>query len=286
MDHAIELAYVGVEVTDADAFAGFLTDTIGLVAGEPRAGGERAFRNDDRAFRLLVREGPSNDAVVVGIDAFDAAGRDAAVARLRDAGYDVDTAAPVVRTQAPWGVPFEIVPGLAKAPEPFASEAVPGGFLTEGVGFGHLVFATPAFEESHRFVTEGLGMVQSDWVETEIAPGFSLEVRFYHCNARHHSVALARAPFELPQKLHHVMLEVNDVDDVGAAFDRVWATQLAFANGLGRHDNDRMFSFYVVTPAGFQLEFGHGARTIGEHWDDNRRYTRASMWGHQPVARP
>ena len=67
----------------------------------------------------------------------------------------------------------------------------------------------------------------------------------------------------MPQKLHHVMFETNERDDVGAAFDRVWATDLAIPNGLGRHDNDGMFSFYVVSPAGFQVEVGHGAR--GRH---------------------
>ncbi len=85
-------------------------------------------------------------------------------------------------------------------------------------------------------------------------------MRFYHCNARHHTLALARAPFELPQCLHHVMFEANTRDDVGAAFDRAWATDLPIPNGLGRHDNDGMFSFYLQTPAGFQIEFGHGAR--------------------------
>ena len=162
---------------------------------------------------------------------------------------------------------------------------MPGGFLTDGVGFGHVVFATPAFDDADRFVVDGLGLAQSDWLEMEIAAGIELEVRFYHCNERHHSLALARAPFELPQQLHHVMFETSERDDVGAAFDRVWATELAIPNGLGRHDNDGMFSFYVASPAGFQVEVGHGARLITDPWDDNRRYDRISAWGHQPLPR-
>ncbi len=163
---------------------------------------------------------------------------------------------------------------------------MPGGFLTEGVGFGHAVFATTAFDESHAFIVDGLGLEQSDWLEMELAPGIVLEVRFYHCNERHHTLALARAPFDLPQVLHHVMFETNDRDDVGAAFDRAWATDLAIPNGLGRHDNDGMFSFYVTSPAGFQVEVGHGARVITDDWDDNRRYDRISSWGHQPLRQP
>ena len=103
-------------------------------------------------------------------------------------------------TTAPWGVPIELVTGLAEAAAPFSSALVPAGFLTEGVGFGHGVFATTAFDESHRVPhRRRSGSQQSDWLEMELAPGIELEVRFYHCNERHHTLALARAPFELPQ---------------------------------------------------------------------------------------
>ena len=81
------------------------------------------------------------------------------------------------------------------------------------------------------------------------------------------------------------MFETNDRDDVGAAFDRLWASDLAIPNGLGRHDNDGMFSFYLQTPAGFQIEVGHGARVITDDWDDNRAYDAISAWGHQPLRR-
>ena len=80
------------------------------------------------------------------------------------------------------------------------------------------------------------------------------------------------------------MVETNDRDDIGAAFDRARVTDLAIPNGFGRHDNDGMFSFYVASPAGFAVEVGHGARTIGEDWDDSRHH-RVSAWG-PPAAAP
>jgi 2,3-dihydroxybiphenyl 1,2-dioxygenase len=215
------------------------------------------------------------------------------VARLEAAGSDLTPGdgrdrrvERLVRTTAPWGVAVEIVLQLERVPIPFSSALVPGGFLTDGVGFGHAVFATTAFEESHTFLVDGLGFSQSDWLETELAPGIDLEVRFYHCNRRHHTIALARAPFDLPQRLHHIMFELNERDDVGAAFDRAWATDLAIPNGLGRHDNDGMFSFYLQSPAGFQIEVGHGARVIDDGWNDNRRYDQISAWGHQTLRSP
>lgn len=295
-DHTIEIGYLGVEVTDPAALGGFLTDIVGLVPGDPTTDGHATWRNDAKAQRLVVAEGPSDDAAFVGFEAVDAAAFAATVARLEAAGYattagtdDVLAARQVdglVSVEAPWGVRIELVHGLAEAEPPGAGDHAPlveGGFLTEGLGFGHVVFATMAYDESHRFVTEGLGMGQSDWVETELAPGLELQVRFYHCNERHHTLALARAPFELPQRLHHFMVEVNERDDVGRAFDRAWNAGVGIANGLGRHDNDGMFSFYAVTPAGFQVEVGHGARRVVVPWDDNRRYDRISLWGHQPL---
>jgi 2,3-dihydroxybiphenyl 1,2-dioxygenase len=290
MKHRLELGYLVLDVPDPDPLEGVFADVVGLIPGEPTASGERTWRNDDRAARLVVRPGPANDAVAIGFEAVDAAAFDSTVASLEGMGHDIVEAdggerrvQRRVRTRAPWGVDVEVVLGLACAPAPFTSALVPGGFLTEGVGFGHVVFATTAYAESHAFLVEGLGFRQSDWLEMEIAKGIQLEVRFYHCNARHHTVALARAPFDLPQRLHHVMFELNQRDDVGAAFDRAWASGLPIPNGLGRHDNDGMFSFYLQTPAGFQIEVGHGAKVVTDDWDGNRCYDRISAWGHQPL---
>lgn len=292
MGHEIELGYLFIEVADPSSLTPFFGELVGL-AGGPGAGGSVRWRNDGKAQRVVVRPGPADDAVVVGFEAVDDAAFAATSERLEALGCALleGTAADLadrrvrrlVRTTSPWGVDVELVVGLEAAETPFESALVPGGFLTDGMGFGHVVFATTAFEETDRFLVEGLGLAQSDWLSMELAPTITLEVRFYHCNPRHHSIAIARAPFDLPQRLHHVMFEANDRDDVGVAFDRAWASGLPIPNGLGRHDNDGMFSFYVASPAGFQVEIGHGARVITDDWDDNRAYDRISAWGHQPL---
>lgn len=292
MERRLELAHLVLEVPVPADLAPTFADIVGLLPGEPTDAGAATWRNDDRANRIVVQRGPATDAVAVGFAAVDDVAFDDTTARLAAAGCDVvdDGALAVerrvgrlVRTTAPWGTEVEIVLDPAAASGPFSSPLVAGGFLTEGVGFGHVVFATTAFDESVAFLTDGLGLRQSDWLEMELAPGIGLEVRFFHCNPRHHTVALARAPFDLPQVLHHVMVEMNERDDVGTAFDRLWASDLAIPNGLGRHDNDGMFSFYLRTPAGFQVEVGHGARVVSDDWDDDRRYDAISAWGHQPL---
>lgn len=295
----VELAYVGLQVGDRGAFDRFLQDVIGLVpaAERPAEPATSGWRNDDRVHRILVKEGPKNDAIFLGFE-HAAEDFDAAVERLRSTDIVVQEGdAAMLRARqverlvwadSPWGPRVELVQGLARSATPFASELVPGGFHTRGVGFGHAVFQVggeDAFEEAHRFAIEGLGLAQSDWFEGAIGPA-SVLARFYHCNARHHTLALARVPSQPEQALNHIMLETVNEENVGAAYDRAYNSDVTIESGLGRHDNDRMFSFYAVTPAGFRMEFGYGAREIVQPWTQNRRYDRPSVWGHQPVARP
>jgi 2,3-dihydroxybiphenyl 1,2-dioxygenase len=293
MDHKLEIAYVGIEVPDPMSVSSFFGDVIGLAPGEPGPGGAITWRNDSKARRVIIEPGPAGDAVYVGFEAIGDNAFEDAAARLEKAGFPVVEGGNdrcrdrrvrrLIHTMAPWGVCVELSSGLEDAQVAFSSKLMPSGFSTNDMGFGHVVFVTTMFDESRRFLTEGLGMAQSDWIETELAEGVDLEVHFYHCNSRHHSVALAQVPFDLPKKLHHLMVEANSRDDVGAAFDRAWEAGLGLPMGLGLHDNDRTFSFYVASPAGFAVEVGFGARIITCDWNDNRRYDRASVWGHQTL---
>ena len=60
---------------------------------------------------------------------------------------------------------------------------------------GHPLLVPGAVLEVHRrdrepvVGREALGFAQSDWIETDVA-GMPLTVRFYHCNPRHHSLAI------------------------------------------------------------------------------------------------
>jgi biphenyl-2,3-diol 1,2-dioxygenase len=291
---ATELAYLGLEVAEPGVLGEFLTTVIGLVPGQPTASGASTYRNDDRARRLIVHDGSANDARYIGFEVEDADALATIVDRLHAIGAAVEIGGVadlterdvdgLVRTTTPWGLTLEIVHGLARSSEPFVSSAMPGGFLTDQLGFGHAVFAVPDLDAASAFLGAVLGMAQSDWIQTDLG-GMQMEIRFLHCNGRHHTIALAGVPFELPQRLHHIMFETKSVDDVGTAFDRAMASGLPIPNGLGKHDNDLVFSFYVQSPVGFQVEVGHGSRVITEPWLEDRAYDRISKWGHQPVAR-
>jgi biphenyl-2,3-diol 1,2-dioxygenase len=292
---SIELAYLGVEVADIDGFRAVIEGVAGLVPAET-VGETLTWRNDDSVHRVLATVGPADDATVLGFQVASAAIMGEIAERLESLGFPVETGSAtecasrkvtaMVKTVSPWGVPVEVVHGLAVADSAFHSPLMLGGFKTAGMGFGHSVFTVGDAEAAHRFVVDGLGMRQTDWLDLPVAPGVVVSGRFYHGNPRHHTLALICPPGPpAPKKMHHFMVETNNADDVGAAFDRSFAAGHPIPNGLGKHDNDKMFSFYTQTPAGFQIEVGYGAREVGPDWNENRAYDSISQWGHQPITR-
>ena len=210
---------------------------------------------------------------------------DAALARLDAAGVPVAEADPAARSAQrrytlvdPAGIPTELVSGLARADEPFSSDRVLAGFVADELGLGHLVLTAPDKAASVEFYTQILGFRLSDHIVTEIF-GHPVDLSFFHANPRHHSVA-----FGGPQRkrLHHFMLEVGSMDDVGLAYDRFLRGGARIMQTLGRHPNDRMFSFYARTPSKFQIEIGWGGREVDDADWTPTTYDRVSEWGHHP----
>jgi 2,3-dihydroxybiphenyl 1,2-dioxygenase len=192
----------------------------------------------------------------------------------------------LVRCDTPWGVPLELVLGLQDARQPFARAAFPNGLVTQGQGFGHFVFAVndkADYEAARHLAQQGLGMGLSDWLRMPLGPGAEMHVSFFHCNPRHHSLAIALVPAPaLPQRLHHINFEVGQVVDVGVAYERALKSGTPIANTIGQHANDRMVSFYSFSPDGWQVEIGATGKVVHEGWTGQQEYDRISEWGHQP----
>ncbi|HEY2563189.1 MAG TPA: VOC family protein, partial [Acidimicrobiales bacterium] len=97
---------------------------------------------------------------------------------------------------------------------------------------------------------------------------------------RHHSLAFIQ--IDAPRRVQHVMFETLDMDDVGTTYD-ICRERDIVSTSLGRHLNDRMFSFYFQNPSGWHLEYGWGAREIDpatwhlEHYNGMRA---PGEWGH------
>jgi len=288
------LGYLAFEVSDLPAWKRFAVDALGLVS-ERRADGSLALRIDDQAQRIVLHPGPLDDLLYVGFEMDDEASLRQASAALTNAGFPTTESDDAVardrrvkrvhRLEDPNGVPIELFYGPDQAADAFRSPLVSSGFVTGAEGLGHVVFGTMNAQATEGFYRELLGLRLSDRIEAELVPGFSLKITFLHANPRHHTVAFAEAP--MPKRLHHFMLEVGAMDDVGQAYDRCLTAGVPISNTLGVHPNDRMFSFYARTPSGFDVEFGYGGRKIDDATWKVERYDRTSIWGHRmPATRP
>jgi len=290
MSTVAQLGYLGLEVSDLGAWRGFATELLGLAVGEPRSDGSLPLRMDERAFRILLSEGARDDVACLGWEVVDGAALEAMKARLASAGVPfrpgsaAEVAARGVREmivlEDPDGLRTEICHGPALAAQPFRSNRVGSGFRTGALGMGHVLLDVPDCAAIERFYRDVLGFRVSDYIDTEFM-GTPLHAVFLHVNPRHHS--LACASLGGPRRLHHLMLEVNSIDDVGATFYRAQDLGVPIALTLGRHPNDRMISFYGVTPAGFLFELGAEGREVDDRDWQVRTYDAVSEWGHRPV---
>lgn len=274
----MQLGFLEFEVSDPGAWHGFLVDQLGLV-------GEGRYRLDDRAWRIGVVEGPGDDLATVGWE-LDPEDLDRAAATLRRLGVPFEEADPVPRSVErrlrlvdPGGVPTELVCGMARAVPP-ETPLVPSGFVAGELGLGHAVLTAPDVAASARFYAEVLGARLSDRIVCEVY-GYPVDLSFFHLNARHHSVALGGRQ---RKRLHHFMLEVGRIDDVGLCLDRCLRAGVRLTQTLGRHPNDRMVSFYARTPSGFEFEIGCGGRLVDDAAWQPTTYHQISEWGHHPPA--
>lgn len=278
------LGYVVVHATDLAAWDRFAVGLLGLQAAE-RTGERLLLRADEKSWRLDIRRAAVDGVAAVGWETAGPAELDALTALLEKEGYETERGSGaecrermvsgLVRITDPEGVPLELFYGMKKDRERFVS---PTGarFVTGEGGLGH-IFQIVRDNEPYRRLYCGLfGFRLSDHVD--FAP--DRYGTFLHCGPRHHSMAYAPIP-QAKAGVGHLMLEVDDLDLVGRAWDRVLDGAAPVASTLGKHSNDEMVSFYVNSPAGFQIEYGWGGRVIDPDTWTPSRFDTSNYWGHK-----
>ncbi|TMR38664.1 hypothetical protein ETD96_15880 [Actinomadura geliboluensis] len=278
-----QLGYVGIDSTDVGAWRRILS----LLGCEVDGMGDGSVRAavDDRPYRLSVQPSHRDDVSHLGWELADRAALHDLVDGLRRAGLDVERdaecadargVAELFHTRDPAGTRVELYRGAERAGPDRAGLAE--RFVAGSLGFGHAVLVTADYEASLAFYVDHLGLRVSDRIVT----GDRMDATFLRCNARHHSLALvdgSRSPGA--RKLHHVLLQVADLNIVGRTLDRCLDAGVAIAQSVGTHTNDLMTSFYVETPAGIQIEFGTDGRLIDESAWQVTTYSSPSIWGHR-----
>jgi 2,3-dihydroxybiphenyl 1,2-dioxygenase len=276
------LGYVGIEARSPEDWAGYGTRLLGLQLAE-RSAHQLVFRMDDRKQRLVVTPGGRDGARFFGWEVADAEALDAAAARLEAAGVPVrrgDAAlagqrrvAGLVVAQDPMGNRLEVVHGAESTAEPFRPGRTLSGFRTGALGMGHAVLTVARMDQALPFYTDVLGFRVSDYVTNPF------KAWFLHVSPRHHSLALIETG---TAGLHHLMVELFNLDDVGQGYDLAMLEEGRVATTLGRHTNDFMTSFYARTPGGFMVEYGWGGRAIDPAaWRPVEMHSGPSLWGHE-----
>jgi 2,3-dihydroxybiphenyl 1,2-dioxygenase len=282
------LGYLVVETTDLERWRELAVDVLGMAVGKGPQEGSLYLRLDDRPARVVIHPGQAERLIAVGWEVRDKETWKQVVRQLEDAGAPVKVASveeceerrvqECVFTEDPGGTALEIFHGasLTHDKKPMTHGAT---FVTGSQGLGHVVLPTANAEDSYDFYTTLLGF-RSRGAFKMSAPGAPPSyLRFLSCNERHHALALA--PWPQDNGIIHFMLEVETLDQVGMALDRLHKRKFPLSSTLGRHTNDNMVSFYVATPSGFDIELGFDGLRITEDGYTAEDITADSIWGHR-----
>ena len=277
------LGYVGVASPRAKEFETFGPEILGTPLWTEPKDGVTYLRLDERAYRIAVHPGERDELRYVGWEVAGPEALDEAIGQLERAKIPVERAdSPqcaerhvegMAWLRDPWGQRHELFYGQ-RAFLSFRPTRDISGFVTGELGLGHIVLAVPEVRQAVDFFVKIMGFRVSDFIDVPFP------LAFFHTNPRHHSLAVGQ-PGPL-RGLHHIMLELKDMNDVGTTYELCRERGLSFAMDLGRHSNDKMFSFYVRTPGGFEIEYGWGGLLIDDATWQVKRLSVPSFWGHQP----
>ncbi|MEV5652737.1 iron-dependent extradiol dioxygenase HsaC [Nocardia sp. NPDC052254] len=287
------LGYMRIEATDMAAWREYGLKVLGMMEGEGPNPDALYLRMDDFPARLMIVPGEQDRLQVSGWEVTDAPG----LQQLRETLTKADVAFEegtkdelaerrvegMIRFRDPGGNTLEAFYGAQYLARRFVS---PYGhkFVTAEQGLGHVVLTCDDDAAAQAFYQDILGFRLRDSMRLppqivgRPADGDPAWLRFYGCNPRHH--ALAFLPLPNPTGIVHLMVEVENSDDVGLCLDRANRKKVKMSATLGRHINDKMLSFYMKTPGGFDIEFGCEGLEVDDHSWIARESTAVSLWGH------
>ena len=287
------LGYVTVQATDMRRWRQFAFDVLGFATGSGPDPDSLYLRMDERAARIIVSPGDTDKIVTVGWEVRDAADLGEVKRRLEAAGTpykelslaeaDNRRVEEVIAFEDPAGTSLEVFHGAVLDHSPIVT---PFGarFVTGEQGLGHVVLPALDVPGMFDFYTEVLGFKSRGAFRVPVPPEFGpVRVRFLGVNQRHHSLALCPAATLRDPGLIHLMVEVDTLDAVGQALDRISSDGFQLSSTLGRHPNDKMVSFYVRAPGDWDIEFGTEGMRVDENYYTAEEITADSYWGHKWV---
>lgn len=280
-----ELSYIGLVSPNYKQWLDYGTKVLGCEIAPAGPDDATRLRVDDMGYRIAIHPGVEDDLGYVGWGLVNERALEEFVAHLRSHGVEVmhaedeviaeRQAANLYSFDDPFGIRHEISWGRSSYPGTFTPgrRMVGSGFVTGDQGLGHIVLIVPDLEAANAFYADILGFRLSDRIISDV-----FNLRFYHCNDRHHSLAIAHVPGMVG--VNHLMLEATTLDDVGHCIDLCDEHDVDILLSLGRHSNDLMTSIYISTPSSMQIEYGYGGLELDDRTWVARTNHHPSIWGH------
>jgi 3,4-dihydroxy-9,10-secoandrosta-1,3,5(10)-triene-9,17-dione 4,5-dioxygenase len=290
------LGYITISTIDIDRWRQFAFGVLGFAEGKGPDDSALYLRMDERAARIIIVPGDADRVITVGWEVRDHPALQRVKASLDAAGVpfkelsvqeaDARRVEEVISFEDPAGTTLEVFHSavLDHSPviTPFGAK-----FVTGDQGLGHVVVPATDPNGLVDFYTDVLGFRSRGAFRVPLPAEFGpIRVRFLGINARHHSLAICPAMHQRDPGLVHVMVEVDTLDAVGRALDRVNADGFQVSSTLGRHTNDKMVSFYVRAPGEWDIEFGTDGMRVDETYYTAEEITADSYWGHQWISEP
>jgi len=287
MPNSIRFARLGfcrLQCSDIAATTAFYTELMGLT-GEAQADGSVWLRCSGKPYDIVLTSGPAG-LVGAGFELESQADLTRAFARLVELQAGVRWLTPteceaqalthaLAFTDPVAGLACTFYVGQTAPSAPFVPTT------TRIAQMGHLVLNVHDLGAAHRFWADALGFAVSDRVE-----GVAEWLRAWP-NPLHHSLALLQ---HSANTLHHINFMVTDIDDIGAAMNRMKAADVPIVFGPGRHLPSTSIFLYFLDPDGNTNEFSFGMELFEE---DGARGPRElehkaevmDTWGSKPDPR-
>jgi len=291
MPAVTKLSYLGFNVVDFSQWNTILFDILGLEARKDSHKGKIQLRMDSQHHRFTFFESDHNSTAYIGWEVDNIDQFNELYQHLQNKGIGVELASEsdkedrqvleLMKFRGPDNVAMEVCFAPFKDNQPYEPSCTRfGGFVTGDQGLGHILYCHSDMKEALAFYRDVLGMRISDYIHWDEA-----RATFLHCNPRHHTLAICNPCFGTGAgELNHFMVQAENIDDVGQAYDRVAALDVPLVLTLGKHTNDKMTSFYMITPSGFAIEYGYGGAEIHNYAEwEVALYNAPKIWGHNLV---
>lgn len=285
MSEVTELGYLGLSVSNLDAWRSYASEVAGMEVVDEGEGDRLYLRMDQWHHRIVLHADGKDDLAYMGWRVPGPVEFAAMQDKLRGAGVAFTVASAdeikerrvlgLLKLADPGGNPTEIFYGpQVDTHKPFhPGRPMYGRFVTGSQGIGHCILRQDDVEAAARFYGL-LGLRGSVEYNLELPNGMVAQPYFMHCNERQHSVAFGLGPMD--KGINHMMFEYTDLDDLGMAHDIVRQRKIDVALQLGKHANDQALTFYCANPSGWLWEFGWGARQA----PTQQEYYTRDIFGH------